>query len=342
MRPEPHLHWNPSPIRGLLLACVVLFIVAAPALATPHLASVGFAELQVPNGAEPPLTVGVWYPVDGPPGVDGTVVLPDAPIAGAHHPLIVISHGGGGSLESHADTAIALARAGFVVAAPSHRGDTYDDQSQVLNIWRRPEQLRTVVTYMLETWAGRDRLAPDAVGAFGFSNGGFTVLIAAGAVPDLTRTGAYCKANPAHDLCQVLAQHGAAPGAAFKPPPAGEWAHDPRIKAVVVAAPAYGFAFDQAGLAAVRAPVQLWGGAEDRHQPPPWFEDAVRGGLPRAPEFHRVAGAGHYDFLPPCGDALARINPEICRDPPGFDRAAFHARFNADITRFFLQALSKP
>lgn len=328
----------------MLLACFWLLAAAGRVHAAPPSASVGFVELQVPNRGEPPLDVGVWYPVDahlkGGDAKGGATTLPNAPIAGAHHPLIVISHGGGGSFEGHADTAIALARAGFVVAAPSHRGDTYDDQSQVLNIWRRPAQLRTVVSYMLQTWAGRDRLAPDKVGAFGFSNGGFTVLVAAGGVPDLTRTGAYCAANPSHDLCRALARHGVPPRTAFKAPPTGKWAYDPRIKAVVVAAPAFGFAFDKQGLAAVRAPVQLWGAAEDRHQPPPWFEDEVRRGLPRAPEFHRVAGAGHYDFLPPCSDALARINPEICRDPPGFDRAAFHARFNAAVVEFFLKTLS--
>ncbi len=32
---------------------------------------------------------------------------------------------------------------------------------------------------------------------------------------------------------------------------------------------------------------------------------------------------------------LARRVPEICADPPGFDRAAFHAAFDAKVVRFF-------
>jgi hypothetical protein len=39
--------------------------------------------------------------------------------------------------------------------------------------------------------------------------------------------------------------------------------------------------------------VQLWGGADDRHQPRPFYEDAVRAALPARPEFHRVREAGH-------------------------------------------------
>jgi hypothetical protein len=44
------------------------------------------------------------------------------------------------------------------------------------------------------------------VGAFGFSNVGFTVLVlvlvAAGGVPDLSEIGPYCRAHSDHDRCQ--------------------------------------------------------------------------------------------------------------------------------------------
>jgi len=32
---------------------------------------------------------------------------------------------------------------------------------------------------------------------------------------------------------------------------------------------------------------------------------------------------------------LAEVIPEICADPLGFDRAAFHEQFNADVLAFF-------
>jgi predicted dienelactone hydrolase len=57
-------------------------------------------------------------------------------------------------------------------------------------------------------------------------------------------------------------------------------------------------------------------------------------GLPRPPEYHVVAGAGHYDFLPPCGPHVA-TSPQICGDPPSFNRAAFHEQFNTGVMRFF-------
>ncbi|TDN61837.1 dienelactone hydrolase [Paraburkholderia sp. BL10I2N1] len=314
-------------------------LLAAPAGA----ADVGFEEVKIANGAEPPLTAGVWYPTNAPAtshslGNFTQTVAPDAPIAGHGLPLVVMSHGGGGSYDGHYDTALALAHAGFVAAAVSHAGDTFDDQSQVLQLWRRPAQLHRLVDYMLAEWPWRERLDAARVGAFGFSNGGFTVLVAAGGVPDLSEIAPYCEAHADHDLCVALQHAGVDPhfGADI---PAGAWVSDRRINAAVSAAPAFGFAFGRAGLSSVRIPIQLWRAANDRHQPHPYYEEAVRANLPRTPEYHVVANAGHYDFLPPCDARLSRNAPDVCNSLPDFDRAEFHEQFNAAVVHFFQATL---
>ncbi len=305
-----------------LWACAALGVfVVPPASAAASEAATGFQELKIPNGPEPPLAAGVWAPTD-------------PPKPGHRLTLIVMSHGGGGSYDANRDTAIALAQAGFVVAAVSHAGDTFGDQSKVLQLWRRPAQLHRLVDYMLADWPRHAQLDARRVGAFGFSNGGFTVLVAAGGIPDLSAIGPYCHDHPDHDLCRALQQAGVAdiPGSIV---PAGAWVRDPRIRAVVVAAPAFGFAFDRAGLSGVEVPMQLWRPADDRHQPQPFYEEAVRAALPRPPDYRVVANAGHYDFLPPCEARLARRAPDICSSEPGFDRAAFHRQFNAEVVQFF-------
>jgi predicted dienelactone hydrolase len=322
-------------VRLIAVILIVINLVCVPAFA----ANAGFEEVRIANGEELPLTVGIWYPTDTPVTVQplGGVMqsaVQGAPVVGHDLPLVVMSHGGGGWYDSHYDTAIALAHAGFVAAAVSHAGDTFDDQSRVVQLWRRPAQLRRLVDYMLNEWPQHDRLDAARVGAFGFSNGGFTVLVAAGGIPNLSTIAPYCNAHPDHDLCAALKHAGIDPhlGADV---PASAWTHDSRIKAVVVAAPAFGFTFGRAGLSNARAPVQLWRAAEDRHQPNPYYDEAVRVDLPRAPEYHVVAGAGHYDFLPPCNARQARKTPDICTSLPGFDRAAFHERFNAEVVKFF-------
>ena len=54
---------------------------------------------------------------------------------------------------------------------------------------------------------------------------------------------------------------------------------------------------------------------------------------------HVVEHAGHYDFLSPCSEALARQVPEICTSEPGFDRTAFHVAFDREIVAFFDRTL---
>ncbi|AYG68826.1 MULTISPECIES: prolyl oligopeptidase family serine peptidase [unclassified Rhizobium] len=302
-------------------------------------AFVAFQEVAVPNGSEPSLRAGIWYPTLAKPqearlATFTQLVAPDGAITGRRLPLIVISHGGGGSLAGHYDAALALAHAGFVVAAVDHAGDTFDDQRQVLKLWRRPQQLSRLITFVLDEWRDHAHVDSRRIGAFGFSNGGFTVLVSAGGKPDLSLIDPYCVDHPAHDLCSALRQAGVASVAAL-PVPSDAWQQDGRIKAVAVAAPAFGFTFSPGGLRDVKVPIQLWRAADDRHQPNPWYDEAVRAALPRPPELHVVTGAGHYDFLPPCSATLAKSAPLICTDPNGFDRATFHRRMNAQLIRFF-------
>lgn len=286
-----------------------------PAPARPPAEGVVLSRLTVPDGDGPAIEAGVWRPAGATAG---------------RRALVVISHGSGGDFQSHRDTAEALARAGFVVAALTHTGDNWRDQSRATDPVGRPRQLSVLIDYMLGEWDGRETLDPARVGAFGFSFGGFTVLTAAGGEPDMSRIVEHCQAHPAFYDCRLMSGRPTAVGGS-----ASAWPHDRRIKAVVAAAPALGFTFTREGLAGVTQPVQLWQAGADRILPAPFYAEPVRDALGRTPEFHRVEGAGHFDFLPPCSPQLAQAAPMICAPTPGFDRAAFHDRLNAEVVRFF-------
>ena len=300
-------------------------------------ASVGFTMRTVADGANPPLQVGIWYPAQAashptPVGLFVQDVAADAPLAGRGLPLVVFSHGNGGTLEGHFDTALALAEAGFVVAAPMHTGDNYRDQSRATDIGGRVRSLSAVIDWVERDWVAGG-VDPARVGAFGFSAGGLTVLIAAGARPDLALIGPHCAAHPGYFDCRlVAARHTTLP---VEGGPQPVFAADPRVRAIVVAAPALGFTLAKGGARDVRVPVQLWRADADAVLPAPDYADAVRAALPVAPEFHGVPGAGHFDFLAPCSAALARVVPPICVENAGFDRVGFHALLDRAVVGFF-------
>ena len=316
------------------LLTAALLTLAAPAVA----ATAGFTMVQIPDPKGPPIQVGIWYPADAPArripvGVNDQTVAPGAPLIGDRLPLVVMSHGTGGSFAGHADTAQTLAQAGFVVAALTHTGDNYMDQSKATDMANRPRQLSVLIDYMLTASPMKAAIDPDRVGAFGFSSGGFTVLVAAGGKPDMTRVAAHCRAHPDFFDCKLTAAHPLSMSAVLP-----TWTHDPRIKAVVSAAPALGYAFTD--MRQVTMPVQLWRAGEDEILPDPEYASAVKAALPKPPEYHVVPGAGHFGFLPPCNDQGRATNPQICASAPGFDRAAFHHTFNAVIVAFFTANLA--
>src|SRR5271165_1275148 len=209
---------------------------------------VGFSIVSVPNEPFEALQVGIWYPTKAAAsehdvGLFTQVVAPGAAINRGSYPLIVMSHGNGGTFESHYDTALALAHAGFVVAAVTHTGDNYRDQSQATNLVPRPQALHTLIGYMLTSWSGHTGINPAKVGAFGFSAGGFTVLVAIGGIPDLSRVAPYCAGHAETYVCKLLAAHPIPPDTQVRD---ADWIADPRIKAAVIAAPAIGFTFSGA------------------------------------------------------------------------------------------------
>jgi predicted dienelactone hydrolase len=303
------------------------------------------AGFQRGSAADPdgrPLEVGIWYPsqaVARPVTMGPTTmsVAVDATLEGKGLPLVVMSHGTGGSFLGHFDTAIALADAGFVVVAVTHAGDNHADQSRSMAVMDRPRQISRVIDHMLSTWPGHAAIDPARIGMFGFSAGGFTTLVSIGGIPDLSTIGPVCRQYPGDFVCQLVARSGSHPAAL--PPTRTAPAADPRIKAAVVAAPALGFTFSPDGLRNVKVPVQLWRAESDAVLPHPRYAEAVRLALPQAPDYHVVPQAGHFDFLVPCSSALASLAPAICTSAAGFDRAAFHASFDAAVLGFFSKTL---
>jgi predicted dienelactone hydrolase len=320
-------------MRFAIVAFALLMLSAMPAV------SAGFEQIMVPDPAGASLEVGIWYPSEAPAarerlGLFEQTVASHGAVAGRDLPLIVMSHGSGGSFEGHYDTALALAEAGFVVAAVTHTGDNYRDQSEFGRLENRPRHIKVLIDYMLTSWQHHEALDPSRVGMFGFSAGGFTALVALGGTPDMRTVAPHCAAHPDEWSCRKLEEHKVEPSANSSRPEAS-WVHDPRIVAAVIASPAVGYAFSAAALSAVTVPIQLWRGDSDEILPQPNYAQAVYDRLPVKPEYHVVANAGHFAFLAPCSPALAARVPEICHDPEGFDRAAFHREFNRDVVAFF-------
>jgi predicted dienelactone hydrolase len=188
----------------------------------------------------------------------------------------------------------------------------------------RPADIKRLIDFMLAASAAAANIDPARIGFFGFSRGGYTGLVLIGANPDWSNAIARCEGASAV-ICQQLRN---------KEYTAQTLAHDARIKVAVIADPLSVF-FTAGSFAAVQSAVQLWGSETGGDGVEPHSVAAINRELPAQHEYRVVPNSVHFAFLTPCPPDIAKRRPELCTDPPGFDRVAFHSQFNADLLTFF-------
>jgi predicted dienelactone hydrolase len=316
------------------------FLAAAALCLTTTLAQgAGFRFIDVPaDGDGPALRGAMWSPCAEPPGEVqlSNITLPgvtDCPIGGDKLPLVVISHGRAGSFVGHHDTAETLADAGFVVAAINHPGDAASDMSRpedLLEFAERPTDIKRLIDFMLGASPAASTIDPRRIGFFGFSRGGYTGLALIGAEADWVNAAVRCQGSTRPICDQVRNEEYPA-----------HLAHDPRIKAAVIADPLMVF-FTAGSFSAITVPVQLWASARGGDGVTPHEVAVVDKNLPAKHEFHPVPNSGHFAFLTPCPPELVQRRPELCTDAPGFDRVAFHQQLDADVLAFFRANVAGP
>ena len=290
--------------------------------------------------SSPSLAGAIWYPCAAEPQSvplaslavpfsDPLQGVKDCPVTGTRLPLIIVSHGRGGWFGLHHDIEEALADAGFVVAAINHPGDTANDSSQrdSLSVWAsRPADMVRLLDFMLNDWKDKAAIDRARIGFFGFSLGGYTGLVLAGANPDVGRFAGHCTDKTG--ACEQLHRGDSLPSLP----------HDARIRAAVIADAAPSSVFTPDNLTAIKIPLQFWRSEQGGGGVDATSTARVANSLPGKPDIH-VVPAGHYAFLPPCSPQLAANLPRLCTDLPGFDRTAFHRDFDASVVGFFREHL---
>ncbi|GLR84232.1 alpha/beta hydrolase family protein [Bradyrhizobium iriomotense] len=304
----------------------------------------GVRRIKIDASAAGPWIAGaVWYPCatsvqDARSDDVALSGVKDCPLSGNKLPLIVMSHGRTGWFGGHHDTAAALADAGFVVAAVAHPNDNerYHDGTDSLEVLAgRSGDIKRLVDFMLGDWPDASRIDDHRIGLFGFSVGGYTGLVVIGGDPDFRKGQPRCARTDLRPL-PVCAQLDSGELPMDAP------AHDSRVKAAVIVDPWPEFLLPADHLSAVSVPIQLWS-SDPSHQADGvsgCCAATIRDRLPSQPEWHFVANANHFAFLALCSPKLAQDAPRICTDPPGFDRAAFHQTFHAEIIAFFRKHLN--
>jgi predicted dienelactone hydrolase len=349
---------------GALLAPVEGFT-AAPARSTPagRLSRTYFDSARTDwDGRGPrPLAATVWYPAA--PGSQeatwgagvfrfGRSARDAAFVDESRRPLIVLSHGTGGSAAQLAWLAEELAAQGFVVAAVNHHGNTATEEryrpAGFVLPWERARDLSVLIDRLASDSAIAPHVDTTRVGAAGFSLGAYTALALAGARLSIDGWRQRCATTPGAAECALP------PEASFTMADVDSLARtdtafragmargdrptlDARIRAVFAMAPALVPALDTTALRTASVPMRVVLGASDAQVPPAQTAAWLARYAPRAVIETRPA-VTHYAFLAECTWRGRLFVRALCADS-GMDRAALHAAVVGDAVPFFQQHL---
>jgi len=286
----------------------------------------------------------IWYPTSAQPSVfefgPYTMrVARDATPADGKFGLVVISHGSGGGALDHRDLAMALASGGYVVAAPMHPRDNFQDMSGVgsVSVWTgRPKQVSRVIDRILEDKALSPHILRERIGVVGHSSGGYTALAVAGAKPSMNALVQHCKGIP--EDARFCSFGGAAAREAGQKGGDIPDVHDRRVRAIVLLAP-HGALFTDEALSNLVVPVRIYGAERDDLTPVKYHAERLAKALAAKAEYVLIKGAGHFSFIASFPDALRSSAGEVGQDPQGFDRNAMHETLNLEIVAFFNRTL---
>lgn len=256
-------------------------------------------------------------------------------------PLVMMTQGPSRNGLAMVSVGLFLARRGMMTAIVTHLGgpepgaDKSAGKTGTQPLWAElPLQLRAALDAVLDSSPMGFRVDQQRIGVLGYAAGGHAALAAAGGATDLGRIPQICATHPEESsLCPAGAKTSAAAA-----PKRLEAATDPRIRSLLLMDPV-GALFGDGGLSRVTVPVRLYE-AEKGDESGALQVARVRGLLPRPPEYDLVPGAGHYAFLTPIPARAAARFGATAQDPPGFDRAAFHARLNEEVLDYFRRTLN--
>jgi predicted dienelactone hydrolase len=314
-----------------------------------------------------PLRTAIWYPAAATATKEETIfggapetevftpvtIAPAADISTARrkYPVVLLSHGTGGSAVQIMWLGYYLAARGYIVAAVNHHGNTGAEQERTaqgfLLYWERAKDLTAVLDKLLADPVFGSRIDRERIGAAGFSLGGYTVISIAGGVFSPQTFADFCNSPQRDFTCEPQPEFPDAPRLfeeLKKNDPvvkeslrhASDSFRDKRVKRVFAIAPALGSGFTAAGLSQIKIPVAIVIGQADRVAPlatnAQRYADLIHGA-----SLTVLSGdIGHYTFLAECTQRGQTV-VDVCRDAEGVDRGQVHQRVAQLAFEFFEQ-----
>lgn len=278
-----------------------------------------------------PLITYILYPAQSTvkelPSLDATWIVP--PIAKnaslkdnlVKAPLILLSHGNGGSRLDSSWLMHALAQKGYIVVSVDHYANTwyYNEPDEATVRWERAKDISFVIRELIQQSEFKDKIDQDKIGFIGFSLGGLTGIWLAGGQANLI-TDAIQDERLSKEIDINLAKKSY---------------HDPLIKAEFLMAPSDSFIFDEASLKNISIPIYLVAGQIDMVVPIANSKYLAQW-IPKSKLKILPGKIGHFVFVNEISPAGQKFLPSyITKGDRYFDKKQLHEEISQEAIQFF-------
>ena len=295
-----------------------------------------------------PIAWSAWFPTSETPKINAQTdqffdlgdIATDALPSGSHKlPVVLLSHGTGGTAESLGWLARSLALDRYLVIAANHHGNSGIEPYRAegfLCWWERAADMSVLLDHLNADGPFQDRLDLDRVSAVGFSLGGYAVLSLAGAVTALDEferwqaqsgitMGGPREFPDAADQIPHLMQTSSAFQNSMKNH--GKSYLDTRVRAIVAIAPAPTVrALSESSVCNISLPTTILTGGADQEAPNEHCVDWLTSINPRFQHTDMGPNVGHYTFLGFPADRTLIGKEPIFTDHPSVDREKLHSQ----------------
>ncbi len=237
-----------------------------------------------------------------------------APVKKGAFPLVVISHGSGGTHLGYLTIAQHLAENGYIVAMPEHYCNNRNDnrlEGTKENLENRPRHISLVIDKLCSDSKFKDHIQKNNTAVIGHSMGGYTALSVAGGSP-WTQSREKIEVTP-----------------------------DNRVKGIVLMAPATLWFTPEKSLANVKIPVMMMIAEHDPYAPREHADLVLRDIKETQMKFSVIKNSGHFSFLSPFPKSMNHPDFLPSTDPEGFNREVFHSFLKGEILTFLNSVLTQ-
>jgi len=344
----------------LELIAPLVVAVATVASTLAHAAeAVGTRRITVPaDESGRAVSTMVWYPTQSAAKPEklgeniaffGISAIRNAAPSDGPYPLVVLSHGYGGSWRNLNWLAGELVAKGYVVAAPNHPGTTTMDRrpEEAARIWERPRDVSRVIDALSEDAAIAGDVDERRIAVIGHSLGGFTAMLAAGARFDPRRLRSVCAINKELASCETFDELQVRDDA-ISQEQFGMLEPDERVGAFVSLDLGLAPGLTPESLAKISVPTLIMAAGANGAKLPAKLESGyVAGFLPKeTSRYVEIDDAMHFSFMQLCKpgapafiESVAPGVSFVCNDGGKRSREEIHRQIADEITTFLASAI---